>query len=70
MGIDETKEALVGFLEALIVIIGAAKDGLQLGDLVEVYKGLWENPEVKAKLEAAWRITLPRKLLLVHSIES
>lgn len=54
-GIIETKEALEGVLEVAIAVAVVVKDGLQFGDIGDLYDALWKDPIVKAKLELAFK---------------
>lgn len=50
IGIKETKEALEGLNQLALLVIGQAKDGIQVGDAVAVVEKLLLDPEFKAKL--------------------
>lgn len=53
-GIKETKELLVGMNEITVLLAEAFKDGVQAADAAEVYEKLKANPELSAKILAAY----------------
>lgn len=54
VGIQETKEAIVGLNEMAIALIGVFKDGVQpVQDFSELFAKYQKDPELKAKIDAA-----------------
>lgn len=53
-GIKETKELLVGVNEVGLVLMKHFKDGVQFKDALELFESIRSNPELLAKLYAAY----------------
>lgn len=54
VGIVETKEALVAVDEVALELVKGFKDGVQIGDFATFWTDFQNNPDFRAKLEAAW----------------
>jgi len=55
VGIKECKEALIGINELAVVLASVFKDGAQIGDAAVLWAKLQADPEVSAKLVAAYQ---------------
>lgn len=53
-GIKETKEVLVGFIELAALLAVEFKDGVQVQDAISIIAKIQSNPELQAKLIAAY----------------
>lgn len=53
VGIQETKEALIGLIDLAQIIGKEVKDGIQLSDLVAILNGYMADPVKKAEIDAA-----------------
>ena len=54
VGFENTKEAIAAVIDLTDLIYDRLADGASVDDAVEIFKALSTDPELKAKIEAAW----------------
>ena len=54
VGIKESKEMLVGVMEVALICLEKFRDGVQIGDFVDIYDSVTKDEAFKAKLLMAF----------------
>ena len=54
LDVKESREALVAINQLSVLLIKQFKDGIQMADFMELYAKILADPEVKAKMMAAY----------------